>query len=169
MRRLWLLGIAVLLSLPIASAASACGEKFLVPGGAIDAQCVNAPSRTLSILIYGTDASKATAALAGKHVVGMLEGVGHKVSVCKSADECREAITDGRYDMVLVDASSAQSMREGAAASKGKHHTVVLPVIMTKSRDEITAAKKEYGRVVNASDDDLRILPVINRSASAAH
>lgn len=167
MRSLKPLGLCVLLALPFATAASACGEKFLVPGGAIDAQCVNAPSRTLSILIYGTDVSKATATLAGKDVVGMLQGVGHKVSVCKSADECREAITDGRYDMVLVDATTAKSLREEAAVPKGKHGTVVLPVIMTKSREEIATAKHEFGRVVNASDDGLKILPVINRAASS--
>jgi hypothetical protein len=168
MRSLRLLGTCVLLALPLATVANACGEKFLVPGGAIDAQCVNAPSRTLSILIYGTDVSKATAALAGKDVVGMLKGVGHKVTVCKSAEECKDALTDGSYDMVLVDASSAKSMREQAAVPKGKHGTVVLPVIMTKSRAEIATAKHEFGRVVNADDDGLKILPVINRAASSS-
>jgi len=148
--------------------AFACGEKFLVPGGSINAQCVNAPSRTLSILIYGTDVSKATAALADKDVVGMLRGVGHKVTVCRSANDCRDAVTGGSYDMVLVDASSAKEMRE-ASPAKGKHATVILPVVMTKSREEVASAKREFGRVVNASDDDLRILPVINRASSSAH
>jgi hypothetical protein len=42
-----------------------------------------------------------------------------------------------------------------------------MPVIMTKSRSEVSSAKKEFGRVVNADDDGLRILPTINRVSAS--
>jgi hypothetical protein len=167
MRRTFVALLSALGLVASCSAAGACGEKFLVPGGSINAQCVNAPSRTMSILIYGTDASRATAALADKNVIGMLRDVGHKVTVCSSASECSDAVRNGGYDMVLVDASGAKEMRASAASGHGKHSTVVLPVVLTTSRAEFASAKKEFGRVVNASDDDLHILPVINRAAAS--
>jgi hypothetical protein len=164
-RRLSLLaGILVLLaSVP----ASACGEKFLVHGGGIDSRCVNAPSRTLSILIYGVDAGTATAALARKDVVGTLESVGHKVTICHSDKDCKGTIASGTYDLVLVDAATVRSMKAEASPGGDNKGTVVMPVIMTKSRSEVSSAKKEFGRVVNADDDGLRILPTINRVSAS--
>jgi hypothetical protein len=159
----------VLFGVAAASPAAACGEKFLVPGGTIDAQCVTAPTRMLSILIYGTGTSAATAALARKDVVSTLEGVGHKVTICKNADECRDAITAGGYDLVLVDAVTARDLRAGAPSHAGKHATVVVPVINTRSRAEVATAKHEFGRVVNAEDDGLVILPALDRAARASH
>ena len=91
-----------------------------------------------------------------------LEGVGHKVSTCNAAASCADAMKQKHYDVVLADLGDAPALK--SEASSLAQPTTVVPLVLKAQKEEVSAARAEYGTVYDASGGSLRLLPVLNRA-----
>lgn len=92
-----------------------------------------------------------------------LEGVGHKVSTCNEAASCANAIKQDHYDLVLADLGDAPALK--SQASSLSQPTTIVPLVLKAPKDQMAAAKTEYGTVYDAAGGSLRLLPVLNKAA----
>lgn len=102
------------------------------------------------------------AAVSDKKFRETLETVGHKVTMCDGPTTCAKAVSTGQFQVVLADRSDAAGLKSGSGT------TAVVPVMLKPSKDELDAAKSEFGQAFDASRGSLRLLPVLNTATKGA-
>lgn len=153
---------AVVLTLVVwASAASACGDKFLAPGRGPSLCALNKPPHQIAILIYGDASSATVSAVSSAEYRKTLAMVGYRVTTCTDAEACLREMKNKKYDVVLADAKDAKAVKDETGS-------IVVPMLMGASKEDLKLAKVAYGQAFDASGGSLKLLPVINRAASQA-
>jgi len=125
----------VLLSIAVADA---CGDKSLRIGRGIRFQRSSHPT---AVLIYLP--SNATRAA---QLQSMLKRVGHKAYSAPDAGRLSEALTSGQYDLVFAEFAEAAKLARQIETSRSK--PVLVPVISSGTKAEVTAARTQYRYVV---------------------
>ncbi len=125
----------VLLSIAVADA---CGDKSLRIGRGIRFQRSSHPT---AVLIYLP--SNATRAA---QLQSMLKRVGHKADSAQDAGRLSEALTSGQYDLVFAEFAEAAKLARQIETSRSK--PVLVPVISSGTKAEVTAARTQYRYVV---------------------
>lgn len=121
----------------------ACGDKFLVP---VRGTRFNkpAPPRDASVLLYVSDASELFRMVNRLSVEATLQKAGYRPTVVRTNAELTSALTQGMFDLVVLDATDASRTDSGRAPSG----SAVLPVAYTLTGDQWKLARQQYPAAV---------------------
>ena len=159
------LAIALVLGLVLttgAPVASACGDKFLVPGQGPQLGQAYSSGQPGHILIFRNKGTE-VAALMNEELEETLERVGHQVDIVENPKDLRAALSTGKYDVLLADVSDIEALSEKEAPP------VALPVVYKASWMEVTELKESYECVLNAPSRVSQVLAVIEEAVNLSH
>lgn len=152
MRRMVLAGVIltgiVLLNIAVADA---CGDKALRIGRGIRFQRTSHPAAVLIYIPSNT--------LRATQLQSMLKRVGHKSAAVQSGDRLNDALKSGQYDLVFTDLAEAASLEKQIVTLTAK--PVLIPVVSTGTKAEVSAAQKQYRYVVKDPHSADRYLDAI--------
>jgi len=145
--KIWLrvTAVALLGSITTSDSLLACGEKFLMRSRGTRFQRP-APVRTAaSILVYLNPALNLPKALANVPVDTTLNKVGYRSTTVTAQDEFARALDRGGWDLVVVDVADTAAVTTRGQSADAIN---VLPVAFNPTRDQLAAARKQYGRIL---------------------
>jgi CheY-like chemotaxis protein len=155
----------------------ACGDKFLMPSRGSRFQQAPMERMPASILFYANPASPLPAALTRLSVDAALRRVGYRPTVVASLDALERALTQGGWDVIVVDLADGVPVREHIKVNAAAAATVLLPVAQAATGEQVAQARKQYPLVlkspsrsqafVEAIDDALAARAAASRSAGA--
>lgn len=148
----------------------ACGEKFLMGSRGSRFQRPGPVRTSAAILIYANPALNLPKALANVPYDATLRKAGYRPTVVSSADAFDMALSRGGWDLVLVDVADSDAV---SSRTKGAKAPIVLPVMLNATGPELSAAKKQYARILKAPTKNQSFLEAIDdalvsRSATSA-
>jgi hypothetical protein len=141
----------------------ACGDKFLVVSRATRFQRASVPRQPAAILVYANPASNLPAALANVPVEATLRKAGYRPTSVASADEFDRALSQGGWDLVLVDVAESQALR---GRVHGDSAPAVLPVVYNPTRTEWKQVKTQYPSVLRSPTKTQAFLDTIDEALS---
>jgi hypothetical protein len=142
------------------SAVLGCGDKFVVLGRGVRFFATKYPA---TILIYVNPSSHMPAAMKEFRLEATLKRAGHKPKIVESSTDLGQALTSGRYDIVLADLSDSPAVQKDASAAASK--PLVVPVLYKPTPDELAAVEKKYGCLIApASSRSTDLLPVLDQA-----
>lgn len=142
------------------AAVLACGDKFVVLGRAGRFFVTKYPA---TILIYVNPASHMPAAMKDFRLEATLKKAGHKTKTVDSSADLEQALSSGKYDLVLADLSDSPGVQKDAASAASK--PLVVPVLYKPTPDELAAVEKKYGCLIApASSRNTDLLPVLDQA-----
>ncbi|HSP05805.1 MAG TPA: hypothetical protein VLR94_01450 [Acidobacteriota bacterium] len=153
-------GFAALALFLVWTAASACGDKFLVVGRGIRYERAYAAVHPGSILIYrnmnyedpksGTDLEKA------------LRKAGHKIETVDDVTKLDATLKTGKFDLVVLNLADTPLLEDQIIKSPSK--PAVLPIIYNRTGAELDAAGKKYDCILKASGKNTNVLQVVDEA-----
>lgn len=159
MKRAVLLFVTLALVLGTDSA-FACGDRFIFSGGGGRFDRVSAPVEPANVLIYRDAGTDPTSVMFDPSLPEVLSQAGHTPNVVEETDRWTDTALEA--DVVLVEYRSAQAVREQLrSASK---NAVVVPVLDRAARKDLSAAKREFGVVLNVPASANALLRAIDRA-----
>ena len=164
MRKLPLpLALAAVVFLSGAPAVLGCGDKFVVLGRGVRFGRAFAAKFPASVLIYANPASHMPAAAKEFRLEATLKAAGHKTRVVESSADLEQALTSGKYDIVLADLADSPGVQKNAASAASK--PMVIPVLYKPTPTELAAVEKTYGCLIApASSRSPDLLPVLDQA-----
>ena len=121
--------------------ARACGDRTLaLLTGPRFGQAFKA-AHPASIIIYTTGPSGAALAK-DSALQKALQDAGHKLQSMSDSNSLEQALKSGKYDVVLADASAAQSLAQHAQSAPS--HPVVVPVAVNPDRAMRDQAARQH-------------------------
>jgi CheY-like chemotaxis protein len=143
-----LVALALLLSgIGTAGVVLACGDKFLLPSRGTRFQQAPPDRAAAAVLLYANPASALPAALTKLSVDAALRKVGYRPTMVSSLDALERALTQGGWDVIVVDLADSGSIR---SRGQGRPAPVVVPVAQNASSEQVAAARKQYGHVLKS-------------------
>jgi DNA-binding NtrC family response regulator len=149
---------SVLLTL-LASAAFACGDKFLVAGHNPRYAQVRAPVHPASVLVFRNKMAGVRKALSDPEIKSTLEGMGHKVKVVDDAASLEKTLKSKKYDIVIADMADTGPAQSAIQTTSSK--ATLLPVMYNPSVSEFAVAKTEYKTLLQMPSEPNQIISVI--------
>jgi hypothetical protein len=137
----------------------ACGDKFLVSGRGTRYQIAPAVRKPAAILIYTNPASEVPKALAGVPVDATLRSVGYRPTTVGTPAEFEKALSQGRWDLILVGVADAEAVSKRVQSNAG-----VLPVVVNATAAEMKQTRKQYPVVLNAPTKSQPFLTAIDEA-----
>jgi hypothetical protein len=146
--------LVVLLISSGSDSALACGDKLLALSRSIALYKAYTPWRTASILIYEVHSGSL---LKDKQFQSSLKLAGHKIKVLDSAAQLGPVLKSGKFDLVLAEIADAESLKQQI---KGPS---ILPILSKPTKNELTAAEKQYPVVMKLPMEFTEHLQAIDR------
>ena len=141
-----------------ATAALACGDKFLALGRGV---LRHNAARPASILLYvGQKDRKST--LGNKVLQSTLKQAGHKVETVDDTATLEQDVKSGKFDLVLAEYGDAVALAgrvTGASAN-----SLIVPVMGMANTADYTAAERQFTYVVKSSSDPFEYLSRIDQA-----
>ncbi|HEX6850278.1 MAG TPA: hypothetical protein VF139_02640 [Candidatus Polarisedimenticolaceae bacterium] len=156
---------SLLAALSIVSAQDlfACGDRFIFSGSNSRLERAATPGVLANVLIYRDAETDPTSVMFDPALPEVLAEVGHTPSVADRPDELVESARGA--DVVLVEYRSAPAVRESIRASGGG--SIVVPVLDRAARKNLSAAKREFGVVLNVPASAATLIRAIDRALAA--
>ena len=145
MQRNIAISVALAALVGFASAAGACGDKFLIVGRCVSYQRMLTTQPPGHVLILWSTSSKSAAAIRDVQLQDFLQQAGHRVNVMEESEGTPDAIKSGDYDVVLVDAADADRVRLDLAGTT----TRVLPVMYQATIAQAAQVRQNYHCALN--------------------
>lgn len=155
--------LALLLGLGVSTfqeTAIACGDKLLVLGRGVRFQRAYAAVHPASILIYRPGASAGAKDV--KEFDSTLKDAGHKLQTVGDPASLADAMTKGRYDLVLVDLAQAGALESQIQAAPSKPR--LLPLSYKATKADVATAKQRFGSLLNIPSRSGEYLATIDRA-----
>jgi hypothetical protein len=160
MKKLMFAGLAAAALVLGPAAVLACGDKFVVLGRGVRFFITKYPA---TILIYVNPSSHMPAAMKEFRLEATLKRAGHKPKIVGSSADLEQALTTGKYDVVLADLSDSPAVQKDAASATSK--PLVVPVLYKPTPEELAAVEKQYGCLIApASSRSTDLLPVLEQA-----
>jgi hypothetical protein len=160
MKKLLFTGIAAAALALGPVAVLACGDKFVVLGRTGRFFVTKYPA---AILIYVNPGSHMPAAMKEFRLEATLKRAGHKPKTVDSSADLEQALSSGKYDLVLADLSDCPGVEKDAVSAVSK--PLVVPVLYKPTPDELAAVEKKYGCLIApASSRSTDLLPVLDQA-----
>ena len=135
----------------------ACGDKFLLVGkGALFPRGYRA-AHPASVLIYLPNA--AGQRNPGRDIASLLRRAGHTAAVVTTRRALDDALASDHIDIVLGSPSSISAFATSPGAGAGP---IMVPVLPNPKPEEIAAAARRYGFVVNGQEPVRQFLHTID-------
>jgi hypothetical protein len=140
----------------------ACGDKVLAFTRGSRFQHAKAV-RPAAILVYANPASNLPKALANLPVDATLRKAGYRPTIVSDADAFERALSQGGWDLILVDAAQSEAIR-----SRLRHNAapVVLTVVYNPTKPELQQAKKLHHAVLKSPTKQEAFLDTIDEALS---
>lgn len=151
--------IAAIITLPGLTDANACGDKLLRIGRNFRYLQSFVKKHPARMLIYTPPNSATLPGAAAAKMQKYFQDVGHKPLAVDNLDKLNAALKSGQYDLVLTDFADAATLLRQVEGSAS--HTVVLPVLYKRSKDEVAAATRQYPFMVKNPRDASDFLQAI--------
>lgn len=136
----------------------ACGAKFLVATRSSRFQRMQRATRPANILLYQHSAEAGVVEFLDK-LGGMLDGVGHKVTLVDSETALRRAVQTGSVNIVMMHLDQARRLRDDLKSWSPS--TSILPMRELLTRTEIARAKEEFGHMLALPTKDTQMFAVV--------
>jgi hypothetical protein len=143
-----------------ASAADACGDKFLVIGRGVRAQRAKGGVHHASILMYVDPRRELGAALDETKLALDLKLAGHRIQSVHDERGLEAALARGGYDIVLAGMSDLGALAPRLGA--GPSAPVLLPLLYDPTPEELSAAEHRYRCVMRSPGKKQHFLAVID-------
>jgi len=141
--------------------AEACGDKLMSLARGIRLQRAYMAARSASILIY-TGTGGGGKALKEAQLQSSLKQAGHKLQMIEDARQLDQALSSGKFDLVLVDFTEAATLSQHMASLPSR--PLVLPVLYKPSKAEMAAAEKQFTYAVKAPANSTQHLEAIDEA-----
>ena len=125
-----------------------CGDKLSIAGLAVRYRQVNAGAHPASILAYARQDSTLSGVLRDLQSQTAVKQVGHKFYAVEDSNRLSEALRNGKYDVVLADASDAAALQQQIESAPSK--PALLPVVYKSTKAEANAVEKRFRCVLKA-------------------
>lgn len=142
----------------------ACGAKFLVAARVARYQRQQYTANPAKILVYRHTNDTEDVEFVAK-LKGMLEGVGHSVTVAASEADLRDATRTHDFNIVMMEIDVARQLREDLGSWSPA--STVLPIMLFATRREASGAKREFGQVIKLPAKENVVLATVHRAYSA--
>jgi ABC-type amino acid transport substrate-binding protein len=159
-----ILGIATVL-LQSASAAEACGDKFLLVGRGVDRHRAYAAVYPASIVIYAQPQGHSAKAIRDPRLQSDLKQSGHRVLLVENDAALARALESDRVDLLLTDVADAERLSRQASGVPSK--PTVLPVMYQPTSDEARSVEARYQCRLTSADRADRYLSAIDNAMKA--
>ena len=136
----------------------ACGAKFLVATRSPRLQRMQRAARPANILIYQHSNDAAVVEFMGK-LRGMLNGVGHKVTLVDSDGALRQAAQTSSFNVVMMHLDQARRLRNDVRS--WAPNAAVLPMKELVTRTEVARAKEEFGHLLALPTKDSQMFSMV--------
>jgi hypothetical protein len=137
----------------------ACGDKFLVLSRGTRYERPAAARQPAAILVYANPGSGLFKAFANLRVEATLQKVGYRSTSVGTAADFDRALAQGKWDLVLVDVTDGQSVRDRL---RGANAAILLPVLYKPTGAELTQAKRQFERALKAPTTNQSLLDAID-------
>jgi hypothetical protein len=146
-----------------APAAFGCGDKFVVLGRGVRFGRAYAAKFPGSVLIYVNPASHMPVAMKEFRLETMIRAAGHKTRVVESTGDFEQAMSSGKYDIVLTDIGDGAEAQNRATSASLK--PTVIPVLYKPTPADLEGVEKKYGCLIApASSRRSDLLPVLDKA-----
>jgi len=108
--------LVVILAVAMTGDLFACGDKFLVGGRGTRYQRPKS-ARAASVIIYADPASAVAASIKKAKVESLLKLEGHRATKVQTLDQLSNAMSSGRFDVVLTANSDSASVQRLIASA----------------------------------------------------
>jgi hypothetical protein len=122
----------------------ACGDKLLTMARAIALYKAYKPFKKATIIVYQ---ARSDSALKDKQFQMSLTQSGHKIKSVNPS-ELDKTLASGKYDLLLAEIADARSLKQRLDAQRAG--TVVVPILLKPTKEELAAAEKQFGVVIKA-------------------
>jgi hypothetical protein len=133
-----------LLIVAAATQSPACGDKVLALGRAIKLAYVS--THSASILLYLR--SPSAPVISDASLQSALKKSSQVLRIVNDADELKQALNRGKYDLIITDPQDAPGIEQQLQAISS--HTVVVPMLYQSTKAEASALIKRYHVVLKA-------------------
>jgi DNA-binding NtrC family response regulator len=147
----------------MATAAVACGDKYLVTGVRPKYRQAKGAKTVASVLIYRNLAVRKGRAITDEDLVATLRKVGHKVQLADDAGSLKKSLTSSsKYDIVVADVDDSRVASETVDMASSK--ATVLPIIYRPTPDAEKALKMQYACMLKMPTAPNNIVSVIEET-----
>ena len=136
----------------------ACGAKFLVATRSARFQRARHTTRPANILLYRHNEDPGVAEFMTK-LQGVLEGVGHKVTLVGGQTALRDAVTSNEFNVVMMHLAEARRLRDDLKS--WSPHMSILPMKEFVTRAEAARAKEEFGQMLALPTLDTQVFSMV--------
>jgi DNA-binding NtrC family response regulator len=144
--RCFLTALLVLVGLGSSGKLLACGDKVLTFTRGSRYQHAKAV-RPAAILVYADPASNLPKALANLPLDATLRKAGYRPTIVSDANAFERALSQGGWDLILVDAAQSEAIRSRLQRGPGP---VVLTVVYNPTKPELQQARKLHQAVLKS-------------------
>jgi hypothetical protein len=138
----------------------ACGDELLTVSRGLRFQRAYA-GRQANLVIYSTVTSSAGPLRSAK-LLTTLKQAGHKLQTVEDLSQLDRVLKSGKVDVVLAEFGELTGISRELQSAPSK--PVILPVLYKPSKDELTAAQREYKFALKASADEIQYLTAIDEA-----
>lgn len=138
----------------------ACGDKILTFTRGSRYQHAKAV-RPAAILVYANPASDLPKALANLPIDATLRKAGYRPTIVTDADAFEKAMSQGGWDLILVDAAQSEAIR---SRMQRKSAPAVLTVLYNPTKPELKQAKKLHEAVLKSPTKQEAFLDTIDEA-----
>jgi cellulose biosynthesis protein BcsQ len=135
-----------LLIVAAATQSPACGDKVLALGRAIKLAYVS--THSASILLYLRSGLPSAPVISDASLQSALKKSSQVLRIVNDADELKQALNRGKYDLIITDPQDAPGIEQQLQAISA--HTVVVPMLYQSTKAEASALIKRYHVVLKA-------------------
>lgn len=153
---------SALLVASLTQQARACGDKFLVVGRGVRPKQLSSTLMPASILIYQNPTSESARVASDPELQASLMKAGHSVALAEDTQTLHEALTSGRYDIIVAALSDALRLKREAETAPSK--PTVLPVIYNPTVKALGDAKNAFACVLPRPGKTSQLLAVIDQA-----
>ena len=157
-KRMLVFAIAALL----AGVAYPCGDKLMLLFGGTRFRQIYSSGRPASILAYVPPSSPIAAVVRDLEHLPALKHAGHRFHTVQDTADLAQAVTGGKYDLLLVDVADAANLEQRFPPDRSR--PVVVPVLYRPSKTETAAVKKKFSCVLKSPAKPIDYLEVIDRA-----
>lgn len=166
--RLFAAFVLILSGIGTAAPPLACGDKFLLPLRGTRFQQAPVDRVPASILLYANPASPLPQALTKYSVDAALRKVGYRPTFVSSLDALEHALTRGGWDVIVVDVADGPAVRARVNTASASA-TVLLPVALHPSGDQLAQARKQFPRVIKSPGSSRGFVEAVDDAMAARH
>jgi hypothetical protein len=146
----------------LAGVAFPCGDKLMLLVGGAGFRQVYSGSRPASILAYAPPTSRIGPVVQELERLPALKEAGHRFYAVQDKAGLEQALTGGKYDLLLADLADAADLEQRFAADRTR--PVLVPVVFKPTKTDAAAVKNKFSYVLKAPAKPIDYLEAIDRA-----